>query len=86
MGKIYDGLVLALGVSIVVIGLCGRHFNRRCDHCGEVTYYIPRDSNEIVAAKESILDRVLDDWRDGGVYHWNCLPDHDFGGDFSCGS
>ena len=83
-GLVYDGLVvLALLVGLVV-ALCGRHYLRRCDHCGGVTYYMPRGSNEIVAARESILDRIIDNYR-GGIYHWDCLPYHNFGGCY-CGS
>ena len=82
-GYIYDGLVVLGIFTGIVFGLCGRYLDRHCDHCKEITYY--RDfSGKIVPAKESILDRVIDNYR-GGVYHWDCLPYHDFGGCY-CGS
>ena len=84
-GYIYDSIMVLAVFTGIVFGLCGRYLDRRCDHCKKITYYIPLYSNEIVPAKESILDRVLDDWRNGGVYHWDCLPYHDFRG-CNCGS
>ena len=83
-GLIYDFIMVLAIFTGIVFGLCGRYLDRRCDHCKEITYYIPMGSTEIVPAKESILDRVIDNYR-GGVYHWDCLPYHDFGGCY-CGS
>ena len=84
-GLVYDCIVVLSIFTGLVFGLCGRYLDRRCDHCKKITYYIPWESNEVVPAKESILDRVIDNWRHGGVYHWDCLPYHDFRG-CDCGS
>ena len=84
-GLVYDGLVVLGIFTGIVFGLCGRYLDRRCDHCKEITYYMPWESNEIVPAKESILDRIIDNYR-GGVYHVDCLRDHDFRGGCYCGS
>ena len=83
---VIDGIVVLALVTGVVFGLCGRYLDRHCDHCKQVTRYMPRQGNVIVNAKESILDRVLDGYRNGGVYHWDCMPLHDFSGGCSCGS
>ena len=50
-GLLYDGLVVLGIFTGIVFGLCGRYLDRRCDHCKEITYYIPWESNEIVPAK-----------------------------------
>ena len=81
-GFIYDSIVvLAIFVGIV-FGLCGRYLDRRCDHCKKITYYIDHRGH-VVPAKESWLDRVIDR-RHGGVYHFDCMDDHDFSGGCHC--
>lgn len=85
-GFIYDCIVVLAIFTGLVFGLCGRHFDRHCDHCKEITYYMPWPGDDIVAAKESILDRVLDNYRNGGVYHFDCMNDHDFSGGCDCES
>lgn len=85
-GLVYDGLLVLGLLTGIVFGLCGRYLDRRCDHCKEITYYMPWPGDDIVAAKESILDRVLSDYSGSGVYHWDCMPLHDFSGGCDCGS
>jgi hypothetical protein len=85
-GYIYDFIVVLAIFTGLVFGLCGRYIDRRCLHCGEVTYWMPREGNKIVAARESVLDIVIRKWSNVEVFHMSCAEEHDFGGDCNCGS
>jgi hypothetical protein len=66
-------LSLASGLILVTLLLCSPYLTRKCDHCHEPTLYIPVQDNVAVKAKESFLDRILNDYAYEGVYHTECL-------------
>ena len=83
---VIDGIVVLAIFTGLVFGLCGRYIDRRCFHCGEITYYMPREGNKIVAARESVLDIVIRRWSNVEVFHMNCAREHNFEGGCTCGS
>lgn len=76
---IKDALALVGACTIFVILLCHPFYDRHCDYCGQPTLFIPNGGNSIVAAKESFLDKIINDYAGIETYHVQCLEELKYG-------
>ena len=57
---------------MVVFICCYPLFERRCEYCGRTTAFYSSVNGQLLIAKESLLDRVINGYSGVQVYHLWC--------------
>ena len=69
-----DKIICGVIVALIGFVLAAYPFHdRHCDYCGKTTLWIPWESNQPVAVKESLLDRATNYFTGTHTYHVPCL-------------